>query len=193
MTLGNRAVRESPQGFPRTARLLKADEFATLFRMRPLRRSEHFVVYARERLAGPPAASLPAVSPSAAPLPGASPLSASVPQGSLVGRMGLVLGKKSAPRAATRNMVRRAVRETFRARRVEYDGWDLLIRMHARFDKQRFPGAASPGLKRVCRAEVIALLDEASRQIARRKGAGAVGRSQEGGVVQAAPLGGSPC
>ncbi len=145
--MSERAVREGSQGFPRTVRLLKAAEFSTLFRMRPIKRSEHFVLYARLRDAETPTA--PGV-----PLPG---------------RMGLVLGKKFAPRAATRNMLRRALRETFRMRRAQFDGWDVLIRLNLRFDKQRFPGAAAPALKRVCRAEVIALLDDAARQIARRR------------------------
>ncbi|MGI4983406.1 MAG: ribonuclease P protein component [Janthinobacterium lividum] len=173
------AAQGAAQGFPRTARLLHATEFSTLFRMRPLKRSEHFVVYARprERASVPPervsrpaaevtgqavATTMAEPAPAANAAPGDS---AAV----LPGRMGLVLGRKSAPRAATRNMVRRALRETFRQRRAEYEGWDLLIRMHARFDKQRFPGAASPALKRACRAEVGALLDEARRHVARRR------------------------
>lgn len=147
VVLSNRAVREGSQSFPRTARLLKAAEFSTLFRMRPLKRSEHFVVYARPReraVATEPTAPLP-------------------------GRMGLVLGKKFAPRAATRNMLRRALREAFRLRREDFAGWDVMIRLHLRFDKKRFPGAAAPALKRVCRAEVMALLDDAARHIARRR------------------------
>ncbi|MGI4858851.1 MAG: ribonuclease P protein component [Janthinobacterium lividum] len=162
-------VHAATHGFPRTARLLHAAEFSTLFRMRPLKRSEHFVVYARPRERGsmlPERGAEPATPPvgPAAGVPGASADPAALP-----GRMGLVLGKKAAPRAATRNMVRRALRETFRQRKAEYEGWDLLIRMHLRFDKQRFPGAASPALKRACRAEVGALLDEASRHVARRR------------------------
>lgn len=147
----NRAVPEGSKSFPRTARLLQAEEFSVLFRMRPIKRSEHFVVYARPR-----------IDPNAEP-------SLAVASARLPGRMGLVLGKKFAPRAATRNMLRRALRETFRLRREKYEGWDLLIRLNLRFDKQRFPGAAAPALKRACRAEVTALLDEAARHIARRR------------------------
>ncbi|WP_432422285.1 ribonuclease P protein component [Robbsia betulipollinis] len=170
-------MRGSPEGFPRTARLLSAAEFSTMFRMRPLKRSEHFVVYARPREKEgmhrehgvEPVA--PASPPSSSSTEGT--VAAVLAPAALPGRMGLVLGKKAAPRAATRNMVRRALRETFRQRKADYDGWDLLIRLHLRFDRQRFPGAASPALKRACRAEVVALLDEARRHVARRRTAGA--------------------
>lgn len=167
--MSERAVREGSQGFPRTVRLLKAAEFSTLFRMRPIKRSEHFVLYARLRDADAAVAASTATPPkTVAPATSAETSSPSTAAG-LPGRMGLVLGKKFAPRAATRNMLRRALRETFRMRRAQFDGWDVLIRLNLRFDKQRFPGAAAPALKRVCRAEVIALLDDAARQIARRR------------------------
>jgi len=167
--------------------------------MRPLKRSEHFVVYARPR-ALPVALSLASAdnvfeSPvagsgnvscevSAGPVVNtsgpASALSADVVSSlpsALPGRMGLVLGKKFAARAATRNMIRRALRETFRLRAAKFAGWDVLIRLNLRFDKKLFPGAASPSLKRVCRAEIVALLEEAARQIAR---AGVAGQHRAG-------------
>ncbi len=59
--------------FPKAARLLKTDEFSSVFRLRPWRRTAHFVVYGR-------------------------------PTGNEA-RLGLVIGKKYAPRAATRNLV----------------------------------------------------------------------------------------
>src|SRR6201997_3474675 len=108
--------------FPKAARLLKTDEFSSVFRLRPWRRSAHFVVYAR-------------------------------PTGHEA-RLGLVIGKKFAPRAATRNLVRRIAREAFRLRRGEFGGWDVLLRLHARFDKTALPSATSPPLKALCRAEI---------------------------------------
>ena len=99
----------------------------------------------------------------------------------------MVLGKKFAARAATRNMIRRALRETFRLRAAKFAGWDVLIRLNLRFDKKLFPGAASPSLKRVCRAEIVALLEEAARQIARAGGAGATSPA-----VQRGPRGPAP-
>ena len=123
--------------FPKAARLLKTDEFSSVFRLRPWRRTAHFVVYAR-------------------------------PTGNDA-RLGLVIGKKYAPRAVTRNLVRRLAREVFRLRRAEYGGWDVLLRLHTRFDKKAMPGASSPPLKALCRSEIEALLDKAAREIARRE------------------------
>ena len=123
--------------FPQAARLLKTDEFSSVFRLRPWRRTAHFVVYGR-------------------------------PTGNEA-RLGLVIGKKYAPRAATRNLVRRIAREAFRLRRAEFGGWDVLLRLHTRFDKKALPSASSPPLKALCRSEIEALLDKAAREIARRE------------------------
>ncbi|SIT42027.1 Ribonuclease P protein component [Paraburkholderia ribeironis] len=122
--------------FPKAARLLKTDEFSSVFRLRPWRRTAHFVVYGR-------------------------------PTGNEA-RLGLVIGKKYAPRAATRNLVRRIAREAFRLRRAEFGGWDVLLRLHSRFDKKALPSASSPPLKALCRSEIEALLDKAAREIVRR-------------------------
>ncbi|WCM22027.1 ribonuclease P protein component [Paraburkholderia bryophila] len=123
--------------FPKAARLLKTDEFSSVFRLRPWRRTAHFVVYGR-------------------------------PTGNDA-RLGLVIGKKYAPRAATRNLVRRIARETFRLRRAEFGGWDVLLRLHTRFDKKALPSASSPPLRALCRSEIEALLDKAAREIVRRQ------------------------
>ena len=101
--------------FPKAARLLKTDEFSSVFRLRPWRRSAHFVVYGRQT-------------------DGAA-------------RLGLVIGKKYAPRAVTRNLVRSIAREAFRVNRAQFDGFDLLLRLHTKFDRKSLPGASSPPLK----------------------------------------------
>jgi ribonuclease P protein component len=123
--------------FPKAARLLKTDEFSSVFRLRPWRRTAHFVVYGR-------------------------------PTGNEA-RLGLVIGKKYAPRAATRNLVRRIAREAFRQRRAEFGGWDVLLRLHTRFDRKALPSASSPPLKALCRSEIETLLDKAAREILRRE------------------------
>ena len=84
-------------------------------------------------------------------------------------RLGLVIGKKYAPRAATRNLVRRIAREAFRLRRAEFGGWDVLLRLHTRFDKKALPSASSPPLRALCRSEIEALLDKAAREVTRRE------------------------
>ena len=127
----------SQAAFPKAARLLKTDEFSSVFRLRPWRRSAHFVVYAK-------------------------------PTGNEA-RLGLVIGKKFAPRAATRNLVKRTAREAFRLRRGEFGGWDILLRLHARFDKAALPSATSVPLKVLCRTQIEELLVKVAREIARRE------------------------
>ncbi|AIP11001.1 ribonuclease P protein component [Burkholderia pseudomallei] len=86
-------------------------------------------------------------------------------------RLGLVIGKKYAARAVTRNLVKRLAREAFRMRRAEFAGWDILLRLHARFDKKAMPSAASAPLAALCAGEIRELLDRAAREVARRNGA----------------------
>jgi ribonuclease P protein component len=125
--------------FPKAARLLKTDEFSSVFRLRPWRRSTYFVIYGK-------------------------------PTGEAA-RLGLVIGKKFAPRAVTRNMVKRLAREAFRQRRAEFAGWDLMLRLHTRFDAKAMPSASSAPLAALCAAEIATLLDVAAREVRRRGGA----------------------
>ncbi|SMF99183.1 Ribonuclease P protein component [Burkholderia singularis] len=127
--------------FPKAARLLKTDEFSSVFRLRPWRRTAHFVIYGK-------------------------------PTGRDA-RLGLVVGKKHAPRAVTRNLVKRLAREAFRVRRAEFAGWDILLRLHARFDTKTMPSAASAPLAALCAGEIRELLDRAAREVARRNAAAA--------------------
>jgi ribonuclease P protein component len=123
--------------FPKAARLLKTDEFSSVFRLRPWRRSAHFVVYAK-------------------------------PTGQAA-RLGVVVGKKFAPRAATRNLVKRTARESFRVRSGQFEGWDVLLRLSTRFDKAVWPSAVSEPLRELCRTEIEMLLGKVAREIERRQ------------------------
>jgi ribonuclease P protein component len=122
--------------FPKAARLLKTDEFSSVFRLRPWRRSPHFVMYGK-------------------------------PTGNEA-RLGLVIGKKQAPRAVTRNLIKRLARDAFRLRREDLSGWDILLRLHAKIDRKAMPSAKSPPLRTLCREEIVMLLDRAVREAARR-------------------------
>jgi ribonuclease P protein component len=122
--------------FPKAARLLKTDEYSSVFRLRPWRRSPHFVLYGK-------------------------------PTGNEA-RLGLVIGKKHAPRAVTRNLIKRLAREAFRLRRAELGGWDILLRLHTKIDRKAMPSAKSPPLRTLCRDEIDMLLDRAVREAARR-------------------------
>lgn len=132
-------------GFPKSARLLKTDEFSSVFRLRPWGRSAHFVLYLRETDTGG--------------------------GGGKPARLGLVIGRKFAPRAATRNALRRLARDAFRIRRGRFGGCDVLLRLHSRFDRSAFPSAASAPLKRLCRAEFEMLLDGALARLAKQAAA----------------------
>lgn len=129
-------MQADPARFPKAARLLKTDEFSSVFRLRPWSRTPHFVIYGRPT--GKPA------------------------------RLGLVVAKKFAPRAVTRNLVRRLAREAFRTHRRELDGFDILLRLTTRFDRKTWPSGASPALKQVCRNEIAQLVTRAVHNASRR-------------------------
>jgi len=80
----------------------------------------------------------------------------------------LVIGKKFAPRAVTRNLIKRLAREAFRLRRAELGGWDILLRLHAKIDRKALPSAKSPPLRTMFREEIDGLIDRAVREAAKR-------------------------
>ncbi|MDN4576261.1 ribonuclease P protein component [Pandoraea cepalis] len=137
-------------GFPKAARLLKTDEFSSVFSLRPLRRSAHFVLYMRWRASAPDAL----VDIDATPHEG---------------RIGIVVGKKHAPRAVTRNLIKRQAREMFRQRRTALAGWDFVLRLTRRFDKGTYTAAAAPVLNTLCQAEFAQLFDAAEKAARKRR------------------------
>jgi len=62
-------------------------------------------------------------------------------------------------------------REAFRVRRAQFEGFDLLLRLHTKFDRKARPAASSAGLKALCRGEIETLLEKAAREVTRRAGA----------------------
>ena len=85
--------------FERTRRIVKTDEFSSVFRLRPVFKTTHLVLYARPN-------SLP------------------------FARLGVVAAKRLAPRAVTRNAVKRAVREGFRQSELLQNlGLDCVVRL----------------------------------------------------------------
>ncbi len=73
-------------------------------------------------------------------------------------RLGFVIGRKQAPRSVTRSTIRHVGRDLFRLQRTALFGWDVLIRLHTRFDRAQFISAASTALKIACRNEMLKLL-----------------------------------
>jgi ribonuclease P protein component len=74
---------EGSHDFARVRRIVKTDEFSSVFRLRPAQKTAHFVLYTRPNT-----------------LPHA--------------RLGVVAAKRFAPRAVTRNTIKRITRELFR-------------------------------------------------------------------------------
>jgi len=78
-------------------------------------------------------------------------------------RLGVVVGKKFAPRAAERNLVKRMARELFRQRREQLSGRDVLLRLQAKFPRAEF--ATRTAVRQACAAEIASLLEVAARPL----------------------------
>jgi len=87
--------------FPKHYRLLKTDEFSSVFGFRRALRSRHFLLHYRRR--------------DSTEAPGA--------------RLGLVVAKRFLRRSVDRNLVRRLVRERFRLLRSRLRSCDLVMRL----------------------------------------------------------------
>ncbi|MFC4434472.1 ribonuclease P protein component [Cupriavidus respiraculi] len=78
-------------------------------------------------------------------------------------RLGIVVGKKFAARAAERNLVKRLVRELFRQRQDQLAGRDVLLRLQAKFPRADF--ASRSAVRRTCLAELTGLMEVAARPL----------------------------
>ena len=87
-----------PENYARSRRILKTDEFSSVFRLRPVFRTAHFALYVRANDLGH-------------------------------ARLGVVVAKRFAPRAVTRNMIKRLAREIFRKASLTHQ--DCIIRLSA--------------------------------------------------------------
>jgi len=109
--------------YPRDRRIVKTDEFSSVFRLRPVHRTTHFVLYARRNDLGR-------------------------------ARLGVVAAKRLAPRAVTRNSVKRATRELFR--QSSLPAVDCIVRLNRAVNTRR-DTATSAALKSALRAELAEL------------------------------------
>jgi ribonuclease P protein component len=101
----------SAAAFPKHYRLLKTDEYSSVFGFRKALRSRHFLLHYRPR--GPEE------------VPGA--------------RLGLVVAKRFLRRSVDRNLVRRIAREQFRLTRGRLPANDFVLRLAVKplsFDRQ---------------------------------------------------------
>jgi ribonuclease P protein component len=115
---------EGSHDFARARRILKTDEFSSVFRLRPAQKSAHFVLYTRP-----------------SPLPHA--------------RLGIVAAKRFAPRAVTRNTIKRITRELFRTNEIQ--SVDCIVRLARPVNTKDGP-ATTAALKRLLHAELSRLL-----------------------------------
>lgn len=78
-------------------------------------------------------------------------------------RFGVVVAKKYVPRSATRVLIKRLSREWFRCldlQKIEYyKGFDLVLRISAKFDKQIFVSAQSILLKKAIQIELESITE----------------------------------
>ena len=117
------------QAFPRTRRIVKTDEFSSVFNLRPVFRTAHFVLYVRPN-------ALPAA------------------------RLGVVAAKRLAPRAVTRNTVKRMTRELFR--QITLPAIDCIVRLSRPVNGKAGP-ATTASLRRQLKAELAQLFGSQRR------------------------------
>ncbi|MES2324921.1 MAG: ribonuclease P protein component [Pseudomonadota bacterium] len=114
---------EGSHDFARVRRIVKTDEFSSVFRLRPAHKSAHFVLYTRSN-----------------ELPHA--------------RLGVVVAKRFAPRAVTRNTIKRVTRELFRLSPLP--AIDCIVRLSRPVNTKQGP-ATNAALKAVLHAEIARL------------------------------------
>ncbi len=76
--------------------------------------------------------------------------------------LGVLLPKRWARRAVTRNAIRRQIYEAARARAAELPQAAFVVRLRGEFSRKQFPSATSEVLKRAVRAELELLLARAA-------------------------------
>ncbi len=114
---------EGSHDFARVRRIVKTDEFSSVFRLRPAQKTAHFVLY-----------TLPNELPHA--------------------RLGVVVAKRFAPRAVTRNTIKRVTRELFRT--VQMPALDCIVRLARPVNAKTGP-ATTAALKAELRVEIARL------------------------------------
>ena len=114
---------EGSHDFARVRRIVKTDEFSSVFRLRPAQKTAHFVLYTR---------------------PNALPHA----------RLGVVAAKRFAPRAVTRNTIKRVTRELFRT--TPLPAIDCIVRLARPVNAKSGPATAT-ALKALLRTELAKL------------------------------------
>jgi ribonuclease P protein component len=79
--------------------------------------------------------------------------------------LGVLLPKRWARRAVTRNAIRRQIYEAAREKAHQLPQAAWVVRLRSEFSRQRFVSATSDALKRTVRSELNQLLDRAAPQM----------------------------
>jgi len=114
---------DSSQDYARIRRIVKTDEFSSVFRLRPVQKTSHFMLYVRDNQLQH-------------------------------ARLGVVAAKRLAPRAVTRNTIKRMTRELFRT--TPLPAIDCIVRLSKPLNTKRDP-ATSTSLKAQLRVELTRL------------------------------------
>lgn len=131
---------------PAQARLHRPSEFAAALKGRRLARGAFFVVSAAS-----------AAATDAKP-DGAANAGGGVGEQPVCARLGLVIAKRYAPHAVTRNALKRVIREAFRTRRLMLPARDYVVRLQS-----RVAPVSLTELKRAARTEVDAHFERIAR------------------------------
>jgi len=91
--------------------------------------------------------------------------------------LGLVVPKRLARRAVTRNLIRHQTRELWRTQGQELADGQWVVRLRTPFDRQEFVSAASDALKAAVRSELQSLLESALQRASRGSAASAAAGS----------------
>ena len=145
---------EGSHDFARVRRIVKTDEFSSVFRLRPAQKTAHFVLYTR---------------------PNALPHA----------RLGVVAAKRFAPRAVTRNTIKRITRELFRT--TPLVAVDCIVRLARPVNTKAGP-ATNSALKALLHAELARLFaSQAPRSRKPASSAPADGAAVASGVLPPGP------
>jgi len=147
---------EGSHDFARVRRIVKTDEFSSVFRLRPAQKTAHFVLYTR---------------------PNALPHA----------RLGVVAAKRFAPRAVTRNTIKRVTRELFRT--TPLPAIDCIVRLARPVNTKAGP-ATNTALKTLLHAELAKLF--ASQAPRTRKPAPPSNNAPAADPAAGAPAAGAP-
>ena len=145
-------------------RLVHRADFEELLGSPPRWRSAHFAMHY--------VATRASIEPTVVAEPGRTelstdtspPLQGSVDNSAAAIALGVLVPKRHARRAVTRNLIRRIVRAAFALNLSRLPAGRWLVRLKAPFSSREFVSAASPRLAAAVREELVRLLASAARR-----------------------------